>query len=62
MPKTINQLLCKLLESKIVVFNDAEFGNPSKIRMVEIMLPKMDAPAALVKTAKFTAETSFQAE
>lgn len=44
------------------LFNDAEFGNPSKIRMVEIMLPKMDAPAALVKQAKLTAETNSQAE
>ncbi|KAK6464232.1 pyruvate decarboxylase [Scheffersomyces coipomensis] len=37
------------------LFKNKEFGKNSKIRMIEVMLPRMDAPANLVKQAQITA-------
>lgn len=44
------------------LFDDKGFSTPSKIRMIEIMLPRMDAPNSLVKQAKITAQTNARAE
>lgn len=42
------------------LFNDAAFKENTRIRMVEVMLPKMDAPQNLVKQAEFSAQTNAQ--
>lgn len=42
------------------LFNDAEFNKNSKIRMIEVMLPRMDAPSNLVKQAEITARTNAE--
>lgn len=42
------------------LLNDAAFKENSKIRMVEVMLPRMDAPQNLVKQAEFSAQTNAQ--
>jgi pyruvate decarboxylase len=42
------------------LFTDKEFSKNSKIRMVEVMLPRMDAPSNLVKQAQITAATNAQ--
>lgn len=38
------------------LFSNEEFSNPGKIRLVEVMLAKMDAPANLVAQAKLSEE------
>jgi pyruvate decarboxylase len=40
------------------LYNNKEFSSPSKIRLVEIILPKMDAPINLVKQAELTARNN----
>lgn len=42
------------------LFNDAAFSTNSKIRMIEVMLPKMDAPQNLVNQAELTARTNAE--
>ncbi|CAH2352683.1 pyruvate decarboxylase isozyme 1 [[Candida] railenensis] len=42
------------------LFNDPEFNKNSKIRMIEVMLPRMDAPSNLVKQAEITARTNAE--
>lgn len=42
------------------LFSDAAFKENTRIRMVEVMLPKMDAPQNLVKQAEFSAQTNAQ--
>ncbi|KAG7192351.1 Pyruvate decarboxylase 1 [Scheffersomyces spartinae] len=37
------------------LFNSKQFSTPDKIRMVEVMLPRMDAPNNLVRQAEITA-------
>uniref|UniRef100_A0A060TB88 ARAD1D26004p n=1 Tax=Blastobotrys adeninivorans TaxID=409370 RepID=A0A060TB88_BLAAD len=44
------------------LFNSKEFSTPSKIRLVEVKLPRMDAPTNLVKQAQITAATNSQNE
>lgn len=39
-------------------FADKEFGTPNKIRLIELVLPRMDAPEALVKQAEITSKTN----
>ncbi|SCU79342.1 LAMI_0A08394g1_1 [Lachancea mirantina] len=41
---------------------DAAFNKNSKIRVIEVMLPVMDAPTSLVKQAQLTAATNAKAE
>lgn len=40
------------------IFKDKEFGKPTKIRMVELVLPQMDASRNLIKQAEFSAQTN----
>lgn len=40
------------------LFKDEAFAKPDKIRLIEIMLPKMDAPISLVKQAELSAKTN----
>lgn len=40
------------------LFQDKEFENPSKIRVIEVKLPRMDAPVSLVKQAEITSKTN----
>lgn len=42
------------------LFNDPAFCKNSKIRMIEVMLPRMDAPINLVKQAEVTAKTNAE--
>jgi pyruvate decarboxylase len=42
------------------LFNDPAFCKGSKIRMIEVMLPRMDAPINLVKQAEVTAKTNAE--
>lgn len=42
------------------LFHDIEFNKNSKIRMVEVMLPKMDAPQNLVKQAELSSKTNSE--
>lgn len=44
------------------ICDDKEFAEPSKIRLIEVMLPTMDAPQNLVKQAQLTASTNSQQE
>lgn len=41
------------------LFDDAEFNKPNKIRLIEVLLPRMDAPMALVKQAEITSKTNM---
>ncbi|RLV90275.1 Pyruvate decarboxylase [Spathaspora sp. JA1] len=40
------------------LFNDKAFAIPNKLRMVEVMLPRMDAPANLVAQARISEATN----
>ncbi|KAI5954987.1 PDC1 [Candida jiufengensis] len=42
------------------LFADTAFAKPDKIRMIEVMLPRMDAPANLVAQAKLSEQTNAQ--
>lgn len=42
------------------LLSSAEFNENSKIRMVEVMLPRMDAPENLVKQAEFSSKTNAE--
>lgn len=42
------------------LFQNAAFNENSKIRMIEVMLPKMDAPQNLVKQAEFSSKTNAE--
>lgn len=42
------------------LFQDPAFNENSKIRMVEVMLPKMDAPLNLVKQAEFSSKANSE--
>lgn len=39
-------------------FEDVKFNAPTKIRLIELMLPRMDAPESLVKQAEITSKTN----
>lgn len=40
------------------LFVNKEFATPDKIRVIELLLPKMDAPISLVKQAQITSKTN----
>ncbi|EGW35425.1 pyruvate decarboxylase [Spathaspora passalidarum NRRL Y-27907] len=40
------------------IFSDKKFAKNSKIRLIEVMLPRMDAPQNLVRQAEITAKTN----
>ncbi|KAF5100353.1 hypothetical protein D0Z00_001321 [Geotrichum galactomycetum] len=40
------------------IFESEEFANPDKIRLIELVLPRLDAPIALVKQAEITSKTN----
>lgn len=40
------------------LFNDNKFNAPSRIRVIELILPRMDAPVSLVKQANITSSTN----
>lgn len=40
------------------LFSDPEFAKPNKIRLIEVMCDKMDAPASLIKQAELSAKTN----
>lgn len=42
------------------LFQNPEFNENTKIRMVEVMLPRMDAPQNLVKQAEFSSKTNSE--
>lgn len=42
------------------LFSDPDFATNSKIRMVEVMLPRLDAPANLVLQASLSAQTNAE--
>lgn len=42
------------------LFDDPAFNDNSKIRLIEVMLPKMDAPLNLVKQAEFSSKTNSE--
>lgn len=42
------------------LFNNSEFNENSRIRMIEVMLPKMDAPQNLVKQAELSSKTNAE--
>jgi pyruvate decarboxylase len=46
-PEELNNLL-----------NDAEFNVPNKLRLIEVYMPRGDAPPGLIKQAKLTAEAN----
>lgn len=46
-PEELNKLL-----------DDTEFNKPNKLRLVEVYMPRGDAPPGLVKQAKLTAEAN----
>jgi pyruvate decarboxylase len=37
---------------------DEEFNKPNKLRLIEVYMPRGDAPAGLIKQAKLTAEAN----
>lgn len=43
------------------ILKDKEFGKNSKIRLIEVMLPRLDAPSNLAKQAAITAATNAEA-
>lgn len=42
------------------LLTDSKFNDNSKIRMIEVMLPKMDAPISLVKQAELSSKTNSE--
>ncbi|ODV78223.1 pyruvate decarboxylase [Suhomyces tanzawaensis NRRL Y-17324] len=42
------------------LFADEKFGTPDRIRMIEVMLPRMDAPSNLVAQAKLSELTNME--
>ncbi|KAF5100999.1 hypothetical protein DV451_002339 [Geotrichum candidum] len=40
------------------IFESEEFAKPNKIRLIELVLPRLDAPLALVKQAEITSKTN----
>lgn len=40
------------------VFEDNKFSGPTKIRLIELVLPRMDAPISLIKQAEITSKTN----
>ncbi|EGV60034.1 pyruvate decarboxylase [Yamadazyma tenuis ATCC 10573] len=42
------------------LFKDKDFAKADKIRLIEIMLPKMDAPQSLIKQAELSAKTNSE--
>lgn len=40
------------------LFDNKEFAKPDKIRLIEVMCDKMDAPASLIKQAELSAKTN----
>lgn len=42
------------------IFEDPKFCAPSKIRLIELLLPRLDAPTSLVKQAEITSKTNAQ--
>lgn len=42
------------------ILEDAEFAKNSKIRMIEVMLPRMDAPENLIKQAQMSSKTNSE--
>ncbi|KAG7664143.1 uncharacterized protein J8A68_002326 [[Candida] subhashii] len=42
------------------LFTDKKFSTPNKLRMIEVMLPRMDAPANLVAQAKISEATNAE--
>ncbi len=40
--------------------NDEEFSEPNKIKLIEVMLPKLDAPINLIKQAEISAKTNSE--
>ncbi|KAK4685979.1 pyruvate decarboxylase, partial [Tremellales sp. Uapishka_1] len=49
-PEELNNLL-----------NDAEFQKPTKLRLIEVYMPRGDAPVGLIKQARLTAEANEKA-
>lgn len=43
------------------LLDDPEFNKPNKLRLIEVYMPRGDAPAGLVKQAKLTAEANSKA-
>ncbi|CAN6612592.1 pyruvate decarboxylase isozyme 1 [Trichomonascus vanleenenianus] len=44
------------------LLSDKEFNEPKRIRLMELFIPKMDAPVSLIKQAKITAQTNAVSE
>lgn len=42
------------------IFSSEEFATPDKIRLIELVLPRLDAPEALVKQAEITSKTNAE--
>lgn len=42
------------------LFNDSKFAEPTRTRLIEVIMPQMDAPISLVKQAKLSAETNAE--
>lgn len=40
------------------LFRDEKFNTPNKIRLIEVMMPQMDAPESLVKQGELTSKTN----
>ena len=49
-PEELNKLL-----------KDAAFNKPDKVRLIEVYMPRGDAPEGLIKQAKLTAEANAKA-
>lgn len=45
-------------EEMQALLNDKEFNIPDRIRMIEVFMPRDDAPKALLVQAKLTAEAN----
>lgn len=43
------------------LLTDEAFNKPDKLRLIEVYMPRGDAPAGLVKQAKLTAEANAKA-
>jgi pyruvate decarboxylase len=43
------------------LLDDPEFNKPNKLRLIEVYMPRGDAPPGLIKQAKLTAEANAKA-
>lgn len=51
---------CETQDELHALLNDDEFNKPDRIRLIEIMMPRNDAPENLIRQAELTAKANSE--